>query len=53
MSNEDVAVWIPVAPKEPRPNDKSEAFRLLILATERPPQRRDPRDHELAAHADG
>ena len=39
MSNEDVAVWIPVAPKEPRPNDKSEAFRLLILATERPPQR--------------
>ena len=37
MSNEDVAVWIPVAPKEPRPNDKSEAFRLLILATKEPP----------------
>jgi hypothetical protein len=39
MSSEDVAVWIPVAPKEPRPNDKSEAFRLLILATEHLPQR--------------
>lgn len=39
MSGEDVAVWIPVAPKEPRPNERSEAFRLLILATAQPPQR--------------
>jgi hypothetical protein len=39
MSNEDVAVWIPVVNTKPRANDKSEAFRLLILATEQAPQR--------------
>ena len=39
MSNEDVAVWIPVVDSKPRTNDKSEAFRLLILATEQAPQR--------------
>jgi hypothetical protein len=39
MSNEDVVVWIPVVNTRPRANDKSEAFRLLILATERAPQR--------------
>jgi hypothetical protein len=38
MSGEDVAVWIPVVPTRPRVNDKSEAFRLLILATKEPPQ---------------
>jgi hypothetical protein len=39
MSNEDVAVWIPVVNSKPRTNDRSEAFRLLILATEQAPQR--------------
>ena len=39
MSNEDVAVWIPVVNTKSRANDKSEAFRLLILATGQPPQR--------------
>jgi hypothetical protein len=39
MSNEDVAVWIPVVNTRPRANDKSEAFRLLILATAQAPQR--------------
>lgn len=39
MSNEDVAVWIPVVNNRPRANDRSEAFRLLILATEQAPQR--------------
>jgi hypothetical protein len=39
MSNEDVAVWIPVVNTKPRANDRSEAFRLLILATEQAPQR--------------
>jgi hypothetical protein len=38
MSGEDVAVWIPVVPTRPRANEKSEAFRLLILATQEPPQ---------------
>ncbi|HEY6493522.1 MAG TPA: hypothetical protein VIZ43_09630 [Trebonia sp.] len=37
MSGEDVAVWIPVVPTKPRANDRSEAFRLLILATKEPP----------------
>lgn len=39
MGNEDVAVWIPIVNSRPRVNDRSEAFRLLILATEQPPQR--------------
>ncbi|MGH3278821.1 MAG: hypothetical protein ACRDNW_06750, partial [Trebonia sp.] len=39
MSNEDVAVWIPVVNSRPRANDRSEAFRLLILATEQAPGR--------------
>ncbi len=39
MSNEDVAVWIPVVNTRPRANDRSEAFRLLILATEQAPLR--------------
>lgn len=39
MGNEDVAVWIPIVNTKPRTNDKSEAFRLLILATEQAPQR--------------
>lgn len=39
MSNEDVAVWIPVVNTSPRVNDRSEAFRLLILATDQAPQR--------------
>lgn len=38
MSNEDVAVWIPVVNTKPRANDRSEAFRLLILATEQAPR---------------
>jgi hypothetical protein len=37
MSGEDVAVWIPVVPTRSRANQKSEAFRLLILATKEPP----------------
>jgi hypothetical protein len=39
MSNEDVAVWIPVVNTKPRANERSEAFRLLILATEQAPRR--------------
>ena len=39
MTNEDVAVWIPVVNTTPRANARSEAFRLLILATGQPPQR--------------
>jgi len=38
MSGEDVAVWIPVVPTRPRTNERSEAFRLLILATKGSPQ---------------
>ena len=38
MSGEDVAVWIPVVSTRPRANERSEAFRLLILATREPPQ---------------
>jgi hypothetical protein len=38
MSGEDVAVWIPVVSTRPRANERSEAFRLLILATKEPPQ---------------
>jgi hypothetical protein len=37
MSAEDVAIWIPVVPTRPRANERSEAFRLLILATKEPP----------------
>jgi hypothetical protein len=39
VNNEDVAVWIPVVNTRPRANDRSEAFRLLILATEQAPRR--------------
>jgi hypothetical protein len=38
MSGEDVAVWIPVVSTKLRANDRSESFRLLILATKEPPQ---------------
>jgi hypothetical protein len=36
MGGEDVAVWIPVVPREPRGSHKTEAFRLLILAAKEP-----------------
>jgi hypothetical protein len=38
MTGEDVAVWIPVEPRERRPNEKGEAFRLLILNAKEPPR---------------
>ena len=31
-------MWIPVVSTRPRANERSEAFRLLILATKAPPQ---------------
>jgi len=36
MTGEDVAVWIPVLPREPRANDTGEAFRLLVLSAKEP-----------------
>lgn len=44
MSGEDVAVWIPVVPREPRASHKSEGFRLLILAARDPRRAAEPRD---------
>jgi hypothetical protein len=38
MTGEDVAVWIPVAPRERRLNENGEAFRLLILNAKEPPR---------------
>lgn len=38
MAGEDVAVWIPVEPRERRPNEKGEAFRLLVLNAKEPPR---------------
>jgi hypothetical protein len=38
MTGDDVAVWIPVAPRERRPNEKGEAFRLLLLNATVPPR---------------
>lgn len=38
MTGEDVAVWIPVEPRERRLNEKGEAFRLLILNAKEPPR---------------
>ncbi len=38
MTGADVAVWIPVEPRERRPNEKGEAFRLLILNAKEPPR---------------
>jgi hypothetical protein len=39
MSGLDVAVWIPVEPRERRAFEKGEAFRLLILNTKEAPPR--------------
>jgi hypothetical protein len=38
MTGEDVAVWIPVEPRERRLNEKGEAFRVLILNAKEPPR---------------
>jgi hypothetical protein len=38
MTGEDVAVWIPVEPRDRRLNEKGEAFRLLILNATVPPR---------------
>jgi hypothetical protein len=39
MTGVDVAVWIPVVPRERRPYEKGEAFRMLILNTKEAPPR--------------
>jgi hypothetical protein len=38
MTGEDVAVWIPVAARERRPNENGEAFRMLLLNASVPPR---------------
>lgn len=38
MPGTDVAVWIPVVPRGGRPDDRAEAFRLLILHAPEPPR---------------
>ena len=39
MTGVDVAVWIPVVPRERRPYEKGEAFRMLILNVKEAPPR--------------
>jgi hypothetical protein len=38
MPGTDVAVWIPIIPRGGRPDDRAEAFRLLILHAPEPPR---------------